>query len=216
MIVYDLMKQKSGNYRTLISDLTKTSTDVFFTGNLEKLKIISYAQLYLMILFVKVEQKLVNLPFQGGWQDRQWLCPHRHRLHPSLNGSRTKTPWCDTQDDGGRKPSHPVAWGKSFESIYLLLFVFFGFWQNKVSRGLQRDEPGGADCPLGLSEQHVSGTRSRERTRDARASLPRSYFQIFLYFIFHVFLTQTLPLFWKLASGHDVIYVVSFGYSQPV
>ena len=65
MIVYDLMKQKSGNYRTLISDLTKTSTDVFFIGNLEKLKIISYAQLYLMILFVKVEQKLVNLPFQG-------------------------------------------------------------------------------------------------------------------------------------------------------
>ena len=109
MIVYDLMKQKSGNYRTLISDLTKTSTDVFFTGNLEKLKIISYAQLCLMILFVKVEQKLVNLPFQGGWQDRQWLRPHRHRLHPSLNGSRTKTPWCDTQDDGGRKPSHPVA-----------------------------------------------------------------------------------------------------------
>ena len=112
MVVYDLMnlmKQKLGNYRTLISDLTKISTDVFFTGNIEKLKIISYAHLYLMILFVKVEQKLVNLLFQGGWQDRQWLRPHCHRLHPSLNGSRTKTSRCYTQDDGGRKPSHPVA-----------------------------------------------------------------------------------------------------------
>ena len=39
IVVYDLMKQKPGNYRTLISDLTKTSTNVFFTATLRSLRL---------------------------------------------------------------------------------------------------------------------------------------------------------------------------------
>ena len=48
VLVYDLTKEKSGVYRAVISDLYETSTNVFFTGNIDRVWLTS---IHISILF---------------------------------------------------------------------------------------------------------------------------------------------------------------------